>query len=312
MLKGHPIRIASKRTGMSPHLIRMWERRYSAISPFRTPNGRRLFTDDDIERLILLRRATLEGEAISQVAKLSNEQLRELIPKAESQSEIRSEHENLDIDQHLNFCIQSIKQFDAGGLETRLLRASIIMDRDTFIEKLLLPLLEQTGEMWSDGRFEIASEHLASAVVRSLLGTMYMSITGRGSDPLLIATTPQGQLHEFGSLISLVTAASIGWRTLYLGPNLPAKDIVRTAEDRMASAVGLSIVYPPDDPDVKNELRKIRHLLDDRISLLVGGRAARSYSDVLAEIGAVRVNGLDELKSELERLKRIANLTNSN
>lgn len=312
MIQGHPIRIASKRTGISPYLIRMWERRYSAIKPRRASNGRRLFTDEDIERLILLRRATLEGEAISQIAKLNNDELRELIPVEESRLDSRSEFENLDMDQHLNLCIQSIEQFDAIGLEIRLLRASISMDRNTFIEKLLHPLLEQTGEMWSRGGFEIANEHLASAVVRSLLGNMYMSNSGRGSDPLLIATTPQGQLHEFGSLMALITAASIGWKTLYLGPNLPADDIVKTAENRKASAIALSIIYPPNNPDVKDELRKIRQLLDNRIPLLVGGRAAQSYSDVLAEIGAIRVQGLDELRSELRRLGRTANLTKSN
>lgn len=298
----HPIRVAVKRTGISPHLIRMWEKRYSAVTPQRTETGRRLYTDKDIERLVLLRRATMEGQTIGQIARLSADRLRELIPAetSDDQTPINSDS----IENHLKLALQAIENLDAVQLETRLLRASVNLGQQVFIEKLLHPLLELTGEGWSDGRLSVAHEHLASAVVRSLLGSMHLSGATGEPRPLLVSTTPSGQLHEFGALMALVSASTDGWRTLYLGPNLPAEDIVRAVEDRKASAIALSLVYPADDPELIVQLRKLRQMAPVGIPLLVGGRSAIAYDQVLDEIGAVRIGQLVNLRKELNRLKQ--------
>ena len=300
----YPIRVVAKRTGISPHLIRMWERRYGAVKPARTDTGRRLYSDEDIERLSLLRMATHEGQTISQIALYSADQLRALIPGDNSNLTENSIYDNNSVEYHLNLCLQAIKNLDAVELESRLMRASIGLGQRVFIEKLLHPLLELTGEMWSDGRLSVSHEHLASAVIRSLLGSMYLSNTAGESSPLLISATPSGQQHEFGALMALVTAASMGWRTLYLGPNLPAEDIAEAANNRNADAIALSIVYPSDDPRVGGELRKIAQMTVSQIPLIVGGRSAVAYDNILDEIGAIRIGGLVELRRELDRIKK--------
>jgi MerR family transcriptional regulator, light-induced transcriptional regulator len=306
MNHGHPIRIAAKRTGMSPHLIRMWERRYAAVEPRRTETGRRLYSDDDIQRLILLRQATMEGESIGQIAGLTEDQLRELILDKTTESTDDEPHAITgSVENFLNRCLQSIKNLDAVQLEMGLLRASVNLGQNVFLEKLLHPLLEITGDMWSEGHLNVSHEHFASAVVRSLLGSMHLSSTTDGHDPLIIGTTPSGQLHEFGSLIALVTASSGGWRTLYLGPNMPAEDIAHAIADRNASALALSIVYQADDSQLADQLRRIRQMAPNRIPILVGGRSAIAYEKVLDEIGAIRIGGLTHLRRELDRLRNI-------
>src|SRR6478672_11751863 len=75
----HPIGVVSRRTGLKQDLIRAWERRYCAVEPGRSETRRRFYSDDDIERLLLLRRVVSAGRAISQVAGLANEELQALI-----------------------------------------------------------------------------------------------------------------------------------------------------------------------------------------------------------------------------------------
>ena len=82
----HPIQIAAARTGLSSHVIRMWERRYTAVNPIRTASNRRLYSDDDIARLRLLYRATQLGRSIGQIAGMTNEVLRELVDADEQGS----------------------------------------------------------------------------------------------------------------------------------------------------------------------------------------------------------------------------------
>src|SRR5262245_25366803 len=77
--QGYPIRAVARRTGLTSHVIRVWEKRYGAVSPMRTPTNRRLYSDTDVERLRLLHQATLAGHSIGQIAQLPNERLQALV-----------------------------------------------------------------------------------------------------------------------------------------------------------------------------------------------------------------------------------------
>lgn len=302
----HPINVAARKAGMSPHLVRMWERRYKAVEPARTSSGRRLYSEADIERLILLHRATAEGQSIGRIAHLSSEELRDLVqPENVPVAASVGERERVIAPEHLQLCLAAMKNLDAVELERRLLRASAELGQQAFVEELLHPLLELTGEMWADGQLRVAHEHLASTVVRSLLGSMYLAGASITAAPLLIGCTPRGQRHEFGALMVLVTAASLGWRTLYLGSDLPAEDIAEAAAKRNADAIALSVVYPSDDPELVSELRRLQQLNSRAAALLVGGRSAAAYGQVLEEIGAIQVEGLVDLRRKLNRLKQI-------
>ncbi len=75
----YSIGAASRRTGLSIHVLRAWERRYGVVRPSRTRGRQRLYTDAELERLRLLRRATEAGRTIGQVAKLSTAELQRLV-----------------------------------------------------------------------------------------------------------------------------------------------------------------------------------------------------------------------------------------
>src|SRR3954469_14546536 len=63
----------SKRSGVSPELLRAWERRYGLLEPVRTSGGLRLYSLDDLERVRLMQQHRAAGlaaaEAAAQVAR---------------------------------------------------------------------------------------------------------------------------------------------------------------------------------------------------------------------------------------------------
>ena len=67
----HPIQVVTRRTGVSADVLRVWEKRYAVVTPVRSPSGRRLYSDADIERLRLLVQAKRTGRTIGQIAALS-------------------------------------------------------------------------------------------------------------------------------------------------------------------------------------------------------------------------------------------------
>jgi MerR family transcriptional regulator, light-induced transcriptional regulator len=308
----HAIGVVARRTGLKPDLIRAWERRYSAVEPGRTDTRRRSYTDADIERLLLLRRVVNTGRGIGQVAHLPNEELRALLseepapasypdPTAASESVPAGGSETAE--PYLTLCLAAARRLDIRDLEQQLERASVALSRHHLLDKLLMPLMQKIGDLWQRGELRPIHEHMATAVVRSFLGTWRVAYHGSTNAPELIVTTPARQLHELGALIAAATAASDGWHVTYLGSDLPAEEIAAAAVQKGAKAVALSIVYPPDDPLLNEELRRLRRLLPRTAEIIVGGRASVSYTAVLDETGARRVENLRELREELDLLR---------
>jgi methylmalonyl-CoA mutase cobalamin-binding subunit len=163
--------------------------------------------------------------------------------------------------------------------------------------------MQRIGELWQHGELRPVHEHMASSVVRSFVGSLRAAYHSTSTAPHLLVTTPAGQLHELGALIAAASAASDGWQVTYLGADLPAEEIAAAAVQKGAKAVALGIVYPPDDALLPEEIRRLRRLLPRTTELIVGGRAAASYSAVLEETDARRVESLREMREELELLR---------
>ncbi len=62
-------------TGISQHVLRVWEKRYGVVEPVRSETDRRLYRESDISRLSLLKVLVDRGQAIGSIADLDNEEL---------------------------------------------------------------------------------------------------------------------------------------------------------------------------------------------------------------------------------------------
>jgi MerR family transcriptional regulator, light-induced transcriptional regulator len=310
----HPMRVVTRRTGLSDHLLRTWERRYEVVKPSRSEGGRRLYSDADIERLRLLYQATLAGRSIGQVAELSTEALTALVrqdAKADAEAEVASQRaQGSELISppatagYLADCIRSVERLDAPGLEATLRRAMVALPAAVLLDAVVVPLLERLGTRWREGTLRPVHGHLASAVLRRVLDRVIESASSPLATANLVVATPPGQVHEFGALVVAAAAAAEGWRVTYLGTDLSAEDIAEAAARTRARAVALSLVFPPGDAALEDEFRRLRALLPKDVTLVVGGAAAPAYSEVLNEIGAVRLNDLEDFRARLRTLRR--------
>jgi DNA-binding transcriptional MerR regulator/methylmalonyl-CoA mutase cobalamin-binding subunit len=315
MTEWHPIRVVARRTGLSAHVIRAWETRYGAVEPKRTPTQRRVYSTEDVARLLLLRRATLAGRSIGQIAKLPTAELKRLVeedekaasaapdrpPREESQSAGPPEGTRL-----LSASIEAASRLDTAALQRTLDEASLSLSRPALMEQVIVPLMHRIGRAWREGALRVAHEHLATAVVRSFLGSLNGAFHVAEAAPRIVVTTPSGQLHEIGALLAAATAASEGWQVTYLGPSLPADEVAAAARQAGARAVALSIVFPTDDPHLKTEFQRLSHLVGPETAILVGGRGALSYRVALDEAGAHYLPDYASFREKLESLRKNA------
>lgn len=304
----HPIQVVSRRTGLTPDVIRAWERRHSAVEPERSRTRRRLYSDADVERLVLLRRATLLGRRIGDVAHLPTGSLRALVQADDSASARAPHAERLRVEDtpvaqiHLDACRDALRSLDTPRLESGLQAAALALATSGLIEKVLAPLMRRVGDAWREGSLGVGHEHLATVLVRALLSSLRAAHATPGAGPELIATTPAGQRHELGALMAAVIATSHGWKVSYLGADVPAESIAEVASARRARVVALSLVYPVNDSGVEGELLRLRRLLPASTSILVGGPAAADYDRALRQIGAARASDMSSLGVELGKL----------
>jgi len=303
----YPIKVVSQITGLSVFVIRAWEKRYDVVTPSRTETNRRLYSEEDIEKFKLLNEALHSGHNIGGIASLSISELKTILGNNSTfttNNKVEPKEYILeDTKSFVDDCISAVKVYDGKTLETILHKASAKLSQPQLIEDLIIPLVYTIGELWHDGDIRIANEHLASSVIRLFLSNLVEQNIPSVNAPVIISATPRGQDHELGALIVSVTAAFLGWKAIYLGPNLPEEEIAAVSNSLGAKVVALSIVYPSDDPQLKKDLLNLKKMLPPDVYVIVGGRAAAGYLDILDEINAVVVSNTKQLKFELNRIR---------
>ncbi|MEP7325996.1 MAG: MerR family transcriptional regulator [Gemmatimonadota bacterium] len=297
----HPVRVVAHRTGLSPHVLRAWERRYGLIAPTRTEAGQRLYSDADIVRLTVLKNLAAGGAQISQLARLPMAELERMAQTAgratpEAQGEPRHPEEwRAD-------AMRAVDAMDIAGLRHGLERGAVSLGVSRLVEEVVSPVLVAIGERWHAGRLTIAQEHQASGAVRQVLGWLRELAETREAAPGLVVGTPPGQIHEGGALMAAAIAASEGWQVTYLGADLPVTEFAETARRTTARAVALSIIHPGNDSEMGGHLRSLGRSLPAGVALLVGGAAAAAYAEAIASAKGKLLSDLSGLRGALRDL----------
>ena len=269
----YPIRAVSLMTGISIDTLRAWERRHKAVTPVRDGRGR-MYTDADVRRVKRLRDAVAAGHAIGRVATMSDEQLAKMslaaAPEVAPPVSRSSPPSSIDT----TSIIEALERFDAGTVETELARAAALLRPPELLRDVLVPLLTEVGERWHTGRGRIAHEHMLSASVRNVLGSLLRVHQKAGVPDSLLFATPAGERHEFGTLGAAMMAASGGLGAIYLGPDLPGDDIVAVTTVVPIEVVILGVSGVGDTERVEKEVAHIARRLEAHVELWLGGRGA--------------------------------------
>jgi DNA-binding transcriptional MerR regulator len=285
----YPIRAVARMTGLSLDTLRAWERRYQVVTPARDQRGR-LYDDRDVERLKQLARLVDEGHAIGSLSALTSTALARLeVPqRAPSRGDNPVELAPL---------TRAMRQYDLQLVESMLNRHAAVLPPDALIFSVILPMLRETGARWEAGTIRPAQEHLVSATIRSILGALLRTIAPPGGDEPMLFATLSGERHELGILSAAVLAAYAGRRVTYLGPDVPAGDLVHAANATDASTLVLCATMA--GVTSVRDVRVLRRLRPD-VSCWVGGP---ERARVRRELGtrARAIETLDQYAALIDR-----------
>jgi len=291
-----PLRTVAARTGLTPDVIRAWEKRYGVVAPIRGARGARLYSSADIAHLRLLARIVGAGRAIGDVAALSRSALEQLAAtRTPESSTANSPREEL-----VARVMARLASFDEASVTRLLGDAVVALGIRSFAQEVVVPLVHQVGERWAAGERSIGEEHLLTGTLRNLLGGLLhgRATTGR---PIVLAA-PAGERHEIGLLLVALLARDAGSGVVYLGADLPAPDIASAAEHARAAVVGLSVVGAGNRARATREVEALQTALSRECELWLGGADAGAVASGISAFRGLVLETLSATESEIARV----------
>jgi DNA-binding transcriptional MerR regulator/methylmalonyl-CoA mutase cobalamin-binding subunit len=258
----------SRRSGVSPELLRAWERRYQLLQPARSEGGLRLYSLDDVERVRLMQHHLARGLAAAEAAALASEQPVEAPGGPALLVQAKDE---------LADALAAFDEPRAHAVVDSLLATATI---DTVLASILVPYLHELGERWERGHATIAQEHFATAVLRGRLLGLARG-WGQGLGPRIVLACAPGEQHDLGLIAFGLALRGRGWRIVYLGADTPLTSVADAAHASDAAFAVVSAVAPKRFRAHRDELRALarKHRL-----CLAGGGASRADLKIDAEI----------------------------
>lgn len=170
----------------------------------------------------------------------------------------------------------------------------------------LKPALVEVGEMWEQSKISVAAEHLASAIVESLLNEIYFNISPSDkANKTVVVSCLENEHHQIGARMVSDIFEMHGWEVLFLGANTPKQDLVNYLKMIKPNLVAISLSIYFHLPTLEETIRLIRNEFQ-KLEILTGGQAfTRGGKEILQKYDNVTyLPDLDAIEDYLKNYKR--------
>jgi MerR family transcriptional regulator, light-induced transcriptional regulator len=237
----------SRRTGVSPELLRAWERRYALLRPRRTDGRTRLYSAADETRVRLMQRYIQDGLAPSEAAEMVTASRLTIRPGRASSvppAEVRLAHDEMHA---------SLDRFDETSAQRALEKLFGAYSPLTVVRDVMMPYLREVGDRWAEGHVSVAQEHFATNFLHARL-LAFARGWDRGLGPRAVLACARGEQHTFGLVSFGVALHQLGWRITYLGADTTVAMIEEAAAHVAPDLVVVSAALPERMAEVVSDL----------------------------------------------------------
>ena len=228
-------------SGIKAHTIRIWEKRHRIIEPSRTATNIRYYSDKDLKKIINVSLLNTYGIKISKIADMSLEDMNKKVLEI---SELQND-KGVHIDQMVVAMLDMEEELFEKILNNLILRFGF----EQTITEIIYPFLEKIGILWQTQNITPAHEHFISNLIRQKI---IVAIDGLPIPPKtakkIVIFLPEGELHELGLLFYHFLIRKAGYRTYYLGQNVPHDDLVSVYKVHQPEYMVTTITSKPHLP----------------------------------------------------------------
>lgn len=293
MMNRFSIRDIETLTGIKAHTLRIWEQRYNILKPKRTETNIRYYDDHDLRLLLNISLLNQDGHRISQIAKLTEEEINTRVIDYAARSN--------DLNIHIQALTSATLNLDEATFE-RVLSTNILqIGMERTISEVMFPFLKKVGQMWMSGSIQPAYEHFISNLIRQKL---IVAIDGQvGIKHKLprkyLVFLPEGETHELGLLFANYLIRSRGHMAVYLGQSTPLTDLEKVFQKFQPDFLFLTLTTGR----LKKPVPEYAEILTEMFPgarLIVTGQYAISQKEKFPQ-GTLVVESIEQFVKFLER-----------
>ena len=261
-----PIHSVSRLTNLSVDTIRAWEKRYGAVRPARAPGGQRLFSPDDIARLVLLKAAVEAGTSISHLATLGDVELQHVVHAEQRAGESD--------DAAIAKLLKRTRAMDARGLGHDLCTVALQRSAVEFADDVIAPVMAEITRACSNAD-ELATQHLLICeTLRFVSVTLFAKYEQPAATAAMLFLTLPGERHAIPPLLAALVASELGYQGIFAGTEISPRQTVALA--RSLHAVGIGLFAGAENPDAPRLAGEISAALPS-VPLFAGGAGLQKY-----------------------------------
>lgn len=258
-------------TGIKAHTIRIWEKRYNVLEPMRTQTNIRLYDITNLQKLLNITLLHNHGYKISNISKMSKERIPELVNEIITDKTFK------------NQAISSFKMAMINFDQTLFMTTyNKLLSEKSFREvfyDIFIPLINEIGFLWQTDTISPAHEHFISYLIKQKILSETEKVQIKEptkTDKIFALYLPLHEIHELGLMFINYEILSQGYKTIYLGANIPVfclKDLKRYFDNITYISY---MTVEPNRSDINDYIKKLeKEILEDSSRLWTIGKATQ-------------------------------------
>jgi MerR family transcriptional regulator, light-induced transcriptional regulator len=289
----YSIKDLERLSGIQAHTIRIWEKRYKLISPERTTTNIRVYSDNDLKRLLNIAMLNKNGIKISKIAHLSESDLNNKIMKlSEDYSNAGNQIENL---------VHTMVQLDEIKFENLFNAIIDQMGFEDAIVNVIYPFLSKIGVLWQTGSINPAQEHFISNILRRKILVAIDKLEVPTSNKKFILFLPEGEYHEISLLFFSYLVRKHGFYAIYLGQSVPFSDVVTIQKEYNADYLITCFTTQLPEFSINGYMGQLAKTFKKQKVFVTGGQLLNQ--DVKRGTSLVKIKSAEHFKQQLNKIK---------
>lgn len=262
-------------SGVKAHTIRIWEQRYNFLKPHRSDTNIRYYNNEELKTILNIALLNKSGYKISHINKMTYGEISEKITLLN--------HPDGQKERIINQLVGAMVDFDTDSFEKKLEEQLEVKELDVFVNEVIFPFLEKVGILWTTNHINPAQEHLVTNIIRQklLVGIEQTHITYKANQTAVLFL-PEAEHHEIGLLYVFYMLKKQGVKVLYLGTNVPLKDIGFIVEAKKPDFLYTHLTSLAHNFNMERFLNNL-HLQTKGLPTYISGHATTIYKKGIPE-----------------------------
>ncbi|MDG1476018.1 MAG: MerR family transcriptional regulator [Vicingaceae bacterium] len=215
-----------KLSGVKSHTIRIWEQRYKVLIPLRTDTNIRYYDDKQLKKLLNIVSLINSGDKISKISKLTEVEFNDKIKALDEKGGLSVKEEML-----TNQLISSGLAYDETGFEKAFSNSILSFGLMESYKRVFYPMLVKLGFLWSASELSPSQEHFVSNLIKQKIFAAIDALKPPSIDSeKWVLFLPEGEMHDIGLLVANFILRSKSVNVIYLGDNVPIKNLYQVSE----------------------------------------------------------------------------------